>query len=353
MHKSIITTELNKCQPDIDNINCAKTIDCVAILSTSPSEYAALNDELKENQLVDAMPTGNLYLLSKPIQTNYGNLYFVKIRKPDENLSNYRVYVDFTVDNYESYKSNQNHPTIKTHSTLEYIEHKTDTSIINVVSLSAKDAYRPNIDGIIFDLDGVLWSTVDSCVKVLTEAKTQHAEITRDVTADEVVSCMGLPFDTIVERYYGYIDKDRATVIAREAFENNIKNLLENGGTPYPELENTIKTLAEKYKLCIVSNCIEGYVESFLRTSGLGSYFCDHECNGKTKLSKGENIKLVMSRNNIKTAVFVGDTLGDKEAADYAGIPFVYASYGFGKVEQCDYKIDTLKDLVKIFFAKK
>ena len=56
-----------------------------------------------------------------------------------------------------------------------------------------------------------------------------------------------------------------------------------------------------------------------------------------------------MERNNIKTAVYVGDTISDKEASDYVKIPFVYASYGFGKVEEYDYKIDTINDLVNIF----
>lgn len=205
------------------------------------------------------------------------------------------------------------------------------------------------IDAIIFDLDGTLWSTIDSCVKSLANIKDKYKEITQDITADKVMSCMGLSFDDIVEIYYGYINKEKATIYAKEAFDNNIKNLLKNGGTLYPKLEKTIKELSKRYKLCIVSNCIEGYIESFLKTSNLENYFCDYECNGKTNLIKGENIKLIMERNNIKTAVYVGDTISDKEASDYAEIPFVYSSYGFGKVEEYDYKIDTINDLVKIF----
>lgn len=205
------------------------------------------------------------------------------------------------------------------------------------------------INSIIFDLDGTLWSTIDSCIKSLAEVKNKYDEITQDITADKVMSCMGLSFEKIVERYYGYIDKEKAIAYAKEAFNINIENLLKNGGTLYPKLENTIKQLSKKYNLCIVSNCVEGYIESFLKTSNLEEYFCDYECNGKTKLSKGENIKLVMDRNNIETAVYVGDTISDKEASDYAEIPFVYASYGFGEVKDYDYKIDTINDLINIF----
>ena len=52
-----------------------------------------------------------------------------------------------------------------------------------------------------------------------------------------------------------------------------------------------------------------------------------------------------MDRNNIKNAVYVGDTISDKEASIIAGIPFVYASYGFGEVNEYDYKINDIKDL--------
>ena len=205
-----------------------------------------------------------------------------------------------------------------------------------------------SFDSIIFDLDGTLWSTIDSCVKSLVEVKEKYKEITHDITAEEVINCMGLPFEEIVKRYYGYIDKDKAVIYAKEAFDNNVNNLLINGGTLYPKTGETIKKLSEKYKLFIVSNCVQGYIESFLKTSNLEKYLSDYECNGKTKLSKGENIKLIIKRNNLKKAIYVGDTINDKESADIAGIPFAYASYGFGEVKDYDYKLNSISDLTDI-----
>ena len=42
------------------------------------------------------------------------------------------------------------------------------------------------------------------------------------------------------------------------------------------------------------------------------------------------------------------DSHYDKDAADYAGIQFVYAEYGFGKVDGYDYKIRAIEELPEI-----
>lgn len=205
-----------------------------------------------------------------------------------------------------------------------------------------------HFDSMIFDLDGTLWSTIDSCVKTLNEAREKHPDITREVTKEEVESCMGKPFDEIVDIYYGYLPKEKAIEYAKEAFQANIDNLLKNGGTLYKNTKDTIIDLSKKYKLYIVSNCVKGYIESFLKTSNLDSYFSDYECNGKTGLSKGENINLVIKRNNLKKPIYIGDAMNDKEAADFANIPFAYASYGFGKVDKYNYLLNDISDLKEI-----
>ena len=52
-----------------------------------------------------------------------------------------------------------------------------------------------------------------------------------------------------------------------------------------------------------------------------------------------------MTRNNIKKAIYVGDTVKDQEAANEAGIEFIYAKYGFGKNIHHKYSIEDIKYL--------
>ena len=142
MITSLIENELKKYEKDISNIKENKIINCITIFSNSNDDYDILNNELANNRIIDEMSSGNLYLLNKPIETIYGDSSFIKVRKHDDNFNNYRISVDFIVDNYESFKNKIDNPIIKKYDTFELIQFKNADSIINIISLSAKDDYK-------------------------------------------------------------------------------------------------------------------------------------------------------------------------------------------------------------------
>ena len=116
----------------------------------------------------------------------------------------------------------------------------------------------------------------------------------------------------------------------------------------YAGVPEVIRELAKRYKVCIVSNCQEGYIEAFLKNTGLGDAITDHTCPGDTGKLKAENIRLIMERNGIREAIYVGDTQGDADACRKADIPMICAEYGFGEVEG-DYKrIKTFYELLEL-----
>lgn len=125
--------------------------------------------------------------------------------------------------------------------------------------------------------------------------------------------------------------------------------LKEYAGTLYPYVEEVLDYLHNKYDLFIVSNCQDGYIEALFSVYNIQKYIKDYECSGRTGKSKGENIRMIMDRNKVTDAVYIGDTQKDKEASSEAKIPFLYAAYGFGKVEDCQHKIDSFKDLLTLF----
>lgn len=122
----------------------------------------------------------------------------------------------------------------------------------------------------------------------------------------------------------------------------NTDNLL------FPDVKETLRKLSEKCRLFIVSNCQCGYIELFMKKAEVEKYITDFECFGNTGKCKGENIKLVIERNNLDDVVYVGDTQGDYEATVLAEIPFVFAKYGFGSVEDCYLEINEIKELLNL-----
>ena len=205
-----------------------------------------------------------------------------------------------------------------------------------------------NFDAVIFDLDGTLWSAIETCKKSIKFMEEKYSDITKHITEEDIRNSMGKNLEQIADFYYGYLPKEKAISYTKERINKNIEFLQEKGGVLYPNTKQTIINLSKKYKLYIVSNCMPGYIEAFLNTSGLKNYFADYENSGRTGLSKGENIRLVIERNNIKNAIYVGDTMSDKNAAVLADVPFAYASYGFGQVDEFDYAINDISELNKI-----
>ena len=56
----------------------------------------------------------------------------------------------------------------------------------------------------------------------------------------------------------------------------------------------------------------------------------------------------LMEKNNLTSPVYVGDTQGDADSCKKAGIPFIFAEYGFGQVDKPDYRITRPFDLTEI-----
>ena len=124
--------------------------------------------------------------------------------------------------------------------------------------------------------------------------------------------------------------------------------LKEEPAKPYPGIPEVVRELSKRYPLFIVSNCEQGYIELFMESSGLTSYFTDHLSLGDTGHVKKDNIAEIIRRNHLKNAVYIGDVQGDADSAHGAGIPIVYAAYGFGKIEDAEHIIHSPLELTEI-----
>lgn len=206
-----------------------------------------------------------------------------------------------------------------------------------------------NLDSIIFDLDGTLWDSSDVIVKAWNKVIDSNKKVRNPVTIKLLQSYMGMQAKQIGNMLFPYLEKTKQIQIINRCCEESTKRLLKEGGILYLDLGNVLQTLSQRYSLFIVSNCQNGYIEAFLQYHKLGKYFKDIECSGNTGLLKSENIKIIIGKHKLMSSIYVGDTQIDCDAAKIANIPFVFASYGFGKVNSYNYIIKKTTDIIRLF----
>ena len=205
-------------------------------------------------------------------------------------------------------------------------------------------------DGIIFDVDGTLWDATQRIAEAYTVILEREKIEGKVITADMLASVMGLLNEDIAARLFPELSCEKRMRLIETCCEFECEYLRKHGGRLYPHVEDTLEKLSARYPLYIVSNCQDGYIESFLTAHLMSDFFKDTECWGRTFLPKSESNKILIERNNLKNPVYVGDTAGDAKSAKDAGIDFIYAEYGFGDVSKDCYvaKIESFAELAEI-----
>lgn len=205
-----------------------------------------------------------------------------------------------------------------------------------------------NIKNLIFDVDGTLWDTTPLVSSAWTRA-LHDLGIQKNITSSELKNLFGKPMDYIIACLFPRASgNDRSIYMQRccEAEEKMLEKSKED--FLYPGVHEAIPVLSEHFGLYIVSNCQCGYIELFIKKSGLSKYFSDFESFGATGLQKSENIRLVIERNGLENAAYVGDIQSDCDAAHIAGIPFIHAAYGFGTADCPEMAVACFKELSKL-----
>ena len=207
--------------------------------------------------------------------------------------------------------------------------------------------------GIIFDMDGTVWDSSENVAKSWT-IKVKEAGFDKVVTQADIQSVMGKPMDVIADTLFTYTKKGKERNALRESCENYENEYLrEHGGYLYPDVIETWEKLKKAgYHLYIVSNCQAGYIEAFLEYFKIPygtpeDLIEDIECYGNNLLQKDENIKLMVERNGLTKACYVGDIQSDYDSTVKAGLPFIHAAYGFGTIDAKVVHIDKFSDLTK------
>ena len=204
-------------------------------------------------------------------------------------------------------------------------------------------------ESLIFDIDGTLWDSTALVARGYNAQLRDEGLEDHFVTPEDLKGLFGRTMTEIADVLFSHIPvPERYRLMERcmareEAFLR---------GDPcrvgYPGVKETLTALSGRHRLFIVSNSQKGYPELCMEKLGLTGLFQGHLCYGDTGTEKGLTIRTLMKNYQITDAVYIGDTLADQQAADLAGIGFIWCSYGFGKPEHFDAKIDSFPQLLEL-----
>ena len=156
----------------------------------------------------------------------------------------------------------------------------------------------------ILDVDGTLWDTTGVVAEAWMQAASElMIPLDTPITADRLKQEFGKPMDEIAANLFPTLSESQRALVMESCCEYE-EFYLENAREPllFDGVKETILTLSQNYAVCIVSNCQKGYIELFLKKTGLENAITDFECFGNTRLSKGENALISSAFSNVVTS---------------------------------------------------
>lgn len=195
-----------------------------------------------------------------------------------------------------------------------------------------------------FDLDGTLWDAIDATVVAWNRVAARHELTEGPITRRDLEGTTGRPIAECVRHLLGGVLPEDLDALIGELEAEEACCLTADAVLIYPEVADVLARLATAHPLFIVSNCQPWYMERFFDISGLADRFTAWNCHGRAGEDKG--VMVAEFAKGRGSGIYVGDTLSDQRAAEFADVDFAFAAYGFGQVERYDVRLESFGDLL-------
>ena len=213
---------------------------------------------------------------------------------------------------------------------------------------SKEDKNMKRITSIIFDIDGTLWDATQPTAEAWNLFLRTKTNIKTVITEEMLCREFGKTIQEICQDFFPELSEEERNYIAENNGRSENDYLLNHHPVLYTGVRSTVMELSKRMPVFVVSNGQPGYIEVFLEVSNLGDYVTDFSYPSASRPTKADNINFIVDRYSLESPAYAGDTSGDHESCKICNIPFIYASYGFGKVNDPDYTIDRPSDLLSI-----
>jgi len=213
------------------------------------------------------------------------------------------------------------------------------------------------VRAVLFDLDGTL---VDSAPDLTLAANKMLTALgCCQVSCSQVKGWVGDGVRSLVRRtltaILGYVPTESLIEQGYVLFQRYYAESVYRDSMLYPGVRETLHTLnASGFALACVTNKPGRFTKSLLDKAGLTGFFGVVVSGDDLSVKKPEPAPLEFAAEQLgvplTTCVLVGDSSNDIRAADAAGIQVLWATYGYGGLDEIDQvapygSIDTLFQL--------
>ncbi|MFB1099659.1 HAD family hydrolase [Terribacillus sp. JSM ZJ617] len=206
---------------------------------------------------------------------------------------------------------------------------------------------------VIFDMDGTLFQT-DKILELALDETFSHLRSlnlwTADTPIDTYREIMGVPLPTVWE----ILLPEHSNEIRQQAdayfLEKLVVNIKSGKGALYPNVPEIFRFLRENnLKIFIASNGLTEYLQAIVTYYNLEKWVTEtFSIEQIHSLNKGDLVKIIIDKYEIKRGAVVGDRISDIHAAKDNGLVAIGCNFDFAnetELAQADYVINDLSEL--------
>ncbi|WP_096155397.1 HAD hydrolase-like protein [Bacillus sp. FJAT-45066] len=216
------------------------------------------------------------------------------------------------------------------------------------------------LQSMIFDMDGTLFQTD----KILELSLDETFKYLRSLDLWDTVTpiekyreIMGVPLPKVWETLLPNHSVEVRKQTDLYFLERLIENIKSGKGALYPNVKAIFDYLVENnISIFVASNGLVPYLQTIVNYYHLEDWITEtFSIQQIETLNKGDLVRTIINKYDIKYAAVVGDRLSDINAAKDNGLIAIGCDFDFALEEelaQADYVIDNLMELKTILFTK-
>lgn len=209
------------------------------------------------------------------------------------------------------------------------------------------------LQSIIFDMDGTLFQT-DKILELSLDDTFNHLRSLKQwdsvTPIDKYREIMGVPLPKVWEALLPNHSNEVREQVDAYFLERLIENIKSGKGALYPNVKEVFSYLKENnYSIYIASNGLTEYLKAIVHYYHLDHWVTEtFSIQQIQTLDKGDLVKTIIEKYDIKKAAVVGDRLSDINAAKANGLMAIGCNFDFAQEDElahADLVIDDMTEL--------